>query len=590
MSELSEWDALPWSRIKLTVQQLQNRIYKASTQGDTQTVRMLQARVLRDKYCKLAAVRRVTTDNRGKRTPGVDGLVYLLGDEKLSLSKRLNLSNVNPKPLRRVYIPKPGKQEQRPLGIPTIEDRAYQALVKLLLEPEWEAKFEANSFGFRPGRSCHDACRAVKYALQHKTNVWVLDADIKGCFDNLDHQWILAQLTGINPKVYRAVRGWLRAGILEGQQWQPTATGTPQGGVISPLLANIALWGLEWEVHWELMEHRAQRKGSAPMGRDFAPWRYTCNLKRKKQMQAPIVRFIRYADDFVVACADEQLIRGVRNVIETRLALRGLRLHEQKTRLVNVGAGESFDFLGFTFQRWQTQRYGKGYKTVFYTNRQEVTAFSRRLRQEIRAIGLFKYSTQDELERKAERIQAILYGWLHYHKWASEASISFSKVRRLLGSMLFLEYKRIHRRNATWRDFLNKYQREITRCGKTKQVWQFGRVTIEVYEISCDGTWNKVQDARSPYDGDTHYWGKRNILLTGRAKQRLYDRQSGLCPMCNIVLTVENRWELHHKDKDRRNNKLSNLALLHRSCHLKVHRSKSRKEEPDVRKRTRPDL
>ena len=231
MSELSEWDALPWSRIKMTVQQLQTRIYIASTQGDTQTVRLLQVRMLRDKYCKLAAVRRVTTDNRGKRTPGVDGVVYLLGDEKLALAKRLNLSNANPKPLRRVYIPKPGKQEQRPLGIPTIEDRAYQALVKLLLEPEWEAKFEANSFGFRPGRSCHDACSAVKYALQNKTEVWVLDADIKGCFDNLDHQWILAQLTGINPKVYRAIRGWLRAGILEGQQWQPTSTGTPQGGV-----------------------------------------------------------------------------------------------------------------------------------------------------------------------------------------------------------------------------------------------------------------------------------------------------------------------------------------------------------------------
>ena len=241
--------------------------------------------------------------------------------------------------------------------------------------------------------------------------------------------------------------------------------------LFSPLLANIALWGLEWEVHWELMVRRAQRKEIAPMGRDFAPWRYTCDLKRKTPMQAPVVRFIRYADDFVVACADELLIRDVQSIIETRLALRGLKLHEQKTRLVNVGAGESFDFLGFTFQRWQTQRYGKGYKTVFYTNRQEVTAFSHRLRQEIRAIGLFKYSTQDELERKAERIQAMLYGWLHYHKWASEASISFSKMRRLLSSMLFLEYKRIHRRNATWRDFLNKYQRELTRCGKTKQVW-----------------------------------------------------------------------------------------------------------------------
>ena len=574
MSELSEWDALPWSRIRLTVQQLQNRIYTVSTQGDTQTVRRLQAHMLRDKYCKLVSVRRVTTDNRGRRTPGVDGLVYLQGDEKLALAQRLNLRDVNPKPLRRVYIPKPGKQEQRPLGIPTIEDRAYQALVKLLIEPEWEAKFEANSYGFRPGRSCHDACKAVKYALQNKLDVWVLDADIKGCFDNLDHQWILERLKGVNSKVYQAIRGWLRAGILEGSQLHPTATGTPQGGVISPLLANIALWGLEWEVHWELMERRAKGEGGLPRGRDFASWRYTCDLKRKTPMQAPVVRFIRYADDFVVVCKDESLIRDVQTIIQTRLAIRGLRLHEQKTRLVNVGAGESFNFLGFTFQRWRTQRYGKGYKTIYYTDRQEVTAFSRRLRQEIKTIGLFKYSTQGELERKAERIQAMLYGWLHYHKWAPEASISFSKMKMLLAPMLFRKYKRIHRGNASWRDFLNKYQREITRCGKSKHVWQFGRIIIEVHEISSDGVWKKVQGARSPYDGDTDYWGRRNVLLTGNAKQRLYDQQSGLCPLCDIALTAEERWELHHKDRDRRNNKLSNLALLHRSCHLKIHRSK----------------
>ncbi|HUZ52204.1 MAG TPA: reverse transcriptase domain-containing protein [Streptosporangiaceae bacterium] len=199
--------------------------------GDVKTVHRLQRLLMRSRAAKCLAVRRVTQDNQGKRTAGVDGVKALTPPERLRLANRLSLA-VKPRPTRRVWIPKPGTTECRPLGIPTMHDRAVQALAKLALEPEWEARFEPNSYGFRPGRSGHDAIEAIFQGICRKPK-YVLDADIVKCFDRIDHQALLRKL-GTFPALRRAIRGWLRAGVMDGPTLFPTTAGTPQGGVITP--------------------------------------------------------------------------------------------------------------------------------------------------------------------------------------------------------------------------------------------------------------------------------------------------------------------------------------------------------------------
>jgi RNA-directed DNA polymerase len=237
-----DWNALPWRRIERQVFKLQKRIYQASQRGDRHAVRRLQRLMSTSWAAKCLAVRKVTQDNRGKRTAGVDGRKNLTPSQRVQLVKVLHLPEKAP-PLRRVWIPKPGSTEQRPLGIPTLQDRAAQALAKLALEPEWEARFEPNSYGFRPGRSAHDAIEAIFVGIHYQAK-YVLDADIAKCFDRINHQALLAKLHTY-PHMRRAIRAWLRAGVLDGADLFPTRSGTPQGGVISPLLANIALHGLE---------------------------------------------------------------------------------------------------------------------------------------------------------------------------------------------------------------------------------------------------------------------------------------------------------------------------------------------------------
>ena len=222
------WSDIPWHKLERCVFKLQKRIYKASQRGDVQTTRRLQKLLIKSWCAKCLAVRRVTQDNQGKKTAGVDGFKSLSPKQRLELVSKLRLSS-KVDPTRRVWIPKPAKEEKRPLGIPTMKDRSQQALVKLALEPEWEAKFEPNSYGFRPGRSCQDAIGAIFDAIKYKPK-FVLDADIAKCFDRIDHKRLLEKLNTY-PTLRRQIRAWLKAGVMDGKKLFTTSEGTPQGGV-----------------------------------------------------------------------------------------------------------------------------------------------------------------------------------------------------------------------------------------------------------------------------------------------------------------------------------------------------------------------
>jgi RNA-directed DNA polymerase len=243
------WRMLPWRTFEQHTYRIQKRIFRAEQRGNHRAVHTLQKLLMKSRAARMLAVRRVTQENQGKKTAGVDGVKSVPPRQRLVMVERLHPRQWNrliPLPVPRVYIPKPGKAERRPLGIPVMEARAQQALVKLALEPEWEAQFEANSYGFRPGRSCQDAIAAIYIFINQKAR-YVLDADLKGCFDHINHEALLRKLHTY-PAVRRAISAWLKAGAVDNDVFEETTSGTPQGGVISPLLANIALHGMETQV------------------------------------------------------------------------------------------------------------------------------------------------------------------------------------------------------------------------------------------------------------------------------------------------------------------------------------------------------
>lgn len=227
-----ESNQIPWRKLEKIVFKLQKRIFQASQRGDVKTVRKLQRLLMKSWSAKCLSVRKVTQDNQGRKTKGVDGVKSLSPQARLKLVGRLKIDSKS-KPTRRVWIPKPGKDEKRPLGIPTMYDRALQTLVKMALEPEWEAKFEENSYGFRPGRSAHDAVEAIFSCIRLKPK-YVLDADITKCFDRIDRSKLLTKLN-TSPTIKRQIKAWLKAGVIDDNQLLPTEEGTPQGGTISPL-------------------------------------------------------------------------------------------------------------------------------------------------------------------------------------------------------------------------------------------------------------------------------------------------------------------------------------------------------------------
>src|SRR5260370_1864375 len=304
---MDRWETIPWKKIQRNVFKVQRRIYQASQRDDGKTVRQFQSLLMNSRSAKLLAVRKVTQENQGKRTAGVDGVRALTPPQRLKLAETLKIDH-KANPVRRVWIPKPDTDEQRPLGIPTVHDRGLQTLIKFALEPEWEARFEANSYGFRPGRACHDAIESIFTAVAHLEK-YGLDADIAKCFDRINHDALLDKLNP-GPKLRRQIKAWLKAGVLDNGQLFPTKHGTMQGGTISPLLANVALHGME-----ELLVKRF-------------------HTKLHKRFYAPQV--IRYADDLVVLHKELVIVQQCQEVLPQCLNNLDLHLKPNKTRTTHT--------------------------------------------------------------------------------------------------------------------------------------------------------------------------------------------------------------------------------------------------------------
>jgi len=316
------WKDIDWKTVYRSVNKLQTRIAKAVKQKKWNLVKRLQYLLTHSHYAKLLAVRRIC-QNKGKRTAGVVGERWLTPKAKMNAARMLTNKKYKAKPLRRVYIEKYDKKEKRPLSIPTMHDRAMQMLYALALSPVTETLADRNSFGFRKSRSTKDACEQVFHCTKSKNSAqWILEGDIKGCFDNINHDWLLKNVL-MNKKI---LRQFLKAGFVYDRDLFPTEAGTPQGGVISPILANVTLDGIE-----------------AMIDEKYHPRKYWYNPKK--------VNFVRYADDFIVTANTEETANEVKEMIGQFLKERGLELSEEKTKVTHIDDG--FDFLGWNFRKYK---------------------------------------------------------------------------------------------------------------------------------------------------------------------------------------------------------------------------------------------
>ena len=570
-SKASDWNDIDWTYTEGQIKRLRQRIFSAARRGERGKLAQLQRLTARSKCNILSSIRRVTSLSSGKATPGVDSRVYLTPFEKMALYnkiKEIKLNNWNSFPAKRVYIPKPDGS-QRPLGIPTILDRVLQGMVLNTLEPEWEAKFEPSSYGFRPGKTVWDATHRIFTLLNVKDRLWVVEADIKGCFDNIDHSYLGEK---IGPFPYSPViMRWLKGGIIDSGTFKPTDTGTPQGGVISPLLCNIALDGLESELDIKYDASGYVTKKVNPRNRTF----------------------IRYADDFIVICPSEAEALQTCKDINKALVKRGLELSAAKTKVTNTFSG--FDFLGFTFRHFPKTQLRKNISSSLYADsvpradRNAITTSIVPSRKSIRNMSdklgtVFREHRGKSAHRLIRTLNPIIRGYCN-----SKRVHDSSKALRNLNSQLFkltlAWIRRSHPKKS--RDWTVKRYFTHYRSYRIDNRWTFQCPTTK---IICQQfiwhanrrRWPSVVSSYSPDDPTLEaYWKNREsqkftsrcVDLQSTFDRMLADSQDLVCPVCSTSLLEGVELHRHHiiPTSEGGPNKSFNILLLHKPCHQSIH-------------------
>lgn len=549
--EATGWHQINWEKAYRFVRKTQLKIAQATQAGDWRRVFRLQRLLAHSFYGRCMAVKRVT-ENRGRKTPGVDGETWSSPTAKWNAVKRLSHKRgYQPRPLKRVWIPKPGKQEKRPLGIPTMLDRAMQALYLQGLEPVVESTSDPKSYGFRPDRSTADAMVELFHLLAPQTApVWILEGDIKGFFDNINHEWLCRNV----PMNKAMLNKWLKAGVIDKQQFAETKAGTPQGGIISPCLANATLNGLEVK----LKAHFVAKVGAT----------------KTKQLGLQVVR---YADDFVItARAQALLVNEVKPWVEEFLSVRGVQLSQEKTHITHITTG--FDFLGWNFRKYVPKSPYRKAKLLIKPSKKNAQAFYQKVVTIIKNGGAL---TQDAL---IGQLNPVLRGWAEYHS-PVVAKKAFSKLDQLIFWRLWRWAKRRHPNKSTlW--IRKQYFKSI---GGQNWVFalthkqQLGEIKHRrLYELASTPI---VRHKRLP--GDYHPYDathelKWEILRVQRMQHKLryrketcwlFIRQKGLCALCGGGISKQTGWHDHHivRRVDGGSDSRDNRVLLHPNCHSLVH-------------------
>lgn len=529
-SLLHSWKAISWAQAIECVRKLQIRIAKAWKEGNLRKVKNLQRLLLHSFYAKLLAIKRVTS-NKGSKTPGIDKVIWKTPQAKMRAAIQLGKAPYKPLPLRRIYILKTNGKK-RPLGLPAMFDRAMQALHLLTLEPIAETTADRNSYGFRPCRSTADAIAQCFIVLAKKTSAqYVLEGDIKACFDEISHAWMLENI----PMDKTTLKKQLKAGYMENNAFHDTESGTVQGGLNSPTLANMALDGVE-----NLLQKHFGRK-----------------------IKTHLIHFIRYADDFIItARSKETLENEVKPLLAAFFKTRGLRLSEEKTIITHIQEG--FNFLGQTIRKFKD-------KLIIKPSDKSIKS----VLEKVKTICNENKQATDELIIK--QLNPIIRGWANYHRHVV-SSFTFGKVDSKIFEILWRWAKRRHP-NKGRRWVKDKYFKPAK-----NRNWVFSNDSATLHLFSASQIkikrHIKIKQDANPFDPEwEHYFEKRErdkLLERWNGKnQALYIRQKqdNLCVLCGDKFSQQDKWEYHFKQPWTQGGSTQNynLVMVHPSCHECLH-------------------
>lgn len=525
-----QWSQILWDKCQEVVRKLQVRIVKAQQEEKYGRVKALQWLLTHSFSAKLLAVKKVTS-NKGKHTPGIDGILWSTDKDKIEGAKSLIRRGYRAEPLRRVYIPKKNSTKKRPLGIPTVKDRAMQALYLMALDPVSETICDDNVYGFRKARSTADAMEQVFTVLSRKDSAkWVLGGDIKGCFDNISHDWLLKNI----PMDKQILQLWLKAGLILKDEFYDTEAGTPQGGIISPCLAVLTLNGLEKELKSKFKKRKVNGISIRPK-----------------------VNIVTYADDFIVTGDTEtQLREEVMPVIVSFMGERGLELSTEKTLITHIDTG--FDFLGKNVRKYQG-------KLLIKPSKSNIKTFLRNVFKEINKSSSVK---QEELIRI---LNPKIQGWANYHRHKVSKK-AFSHVDHQIFKHIWHWVRRRHT-NKSKKWIQAKYFYTVG-----ARHWVFGAKTktdIICLKQAADTKilrHQKIRGDANPYDKEWEsYFEEREGYklfesMSGRRKlMSIWNKQKGLCPVCSEKLTKETGWRMHTEALTNRK------IIVHPNCHEQYH-------------------
>ncbi|MEC3249780.1 group II intron reverse transcriptase/maturase [Bacillus cereus] len=547
---LTDWFTIQWKEIERYVRKLRQRIFRAKQQNQSRRVRKLQRLMLRSKANLLLSIKRVTQINRGKRKVGIDGERILSPRSRVALFHQMSSQNIKfhrPRAVKRIHIPKKNGK-LRPLGIPTVKDRIWQNIVRNALDPEWEAEFEPISYGFRPKRSAHDAIANIFNKLNSKSKkVWVFEGDFAGCFDNLNHEHILEKIQNFPAK--EIVRRWLASGYVDNQVFHPTTAGSPQGGVISPLLANIALHGMEKEIGIRYSKSNTKRQGTI----------YNIHVKCTKAM-------VRYADDFIIACQTKKEAESLYRELVPYLEKRGITLATDKTHVTHITEG--FDFLGFHIKQYVQDKN----KLLIKPSKTSIQKAKKKIKttfQNLKGKPVYTLLTN---------LNSIIRGYVYYWRHVVSKKV-FSSIDYFIWGNVVRHVKHLHPKKS-WKWIVKQYFRKPKHGGHDKWVLTCPKTQYQIYKM----VWTPIvrhigiRYKNSPDNPElSDYFAKRNKkdfennnTLT---RIKIAKKQKYICPMCEEALQNREALEIHHKVPKvyGGTNEYGNLQLLHTSCHIQLH-------------------